>query len=101
LSPTKSVIHAVTNVQFYQQLATVDVITQAEALAAVGRGALPHALQHVVDATTDPKQQFAARMVLAGAATFQRNHPLMGAIGAALGMSAAQMDELFVAAATL
>jgi hypothetical protein len=101
LSPTKSVIHAITNVQFFQQLATIDAITQAEALAAVGRGAIPAALQRVVDASAHPAQQFAANMLLAGAATFQRNHPLTEAIGASLGMSAAQVDELFIAAAAL
>ena len=99
--PTKSVIHAITHVQFFQQLATIDAITQAEALAAVGRGAIPGALQCVVDAIEDPDQRFATNMLLAGAATFQRNHSLTNAIGTALGMSAGQMDELFVAAGAL
>jgi hypothetical protein len=99
LSPTKPVIHAITNVQFFQQLAIIDAITQAESLAAVGRGAIPAALQRVVDAIEDPAQQFAANMLLTGTATFQRNHPLTDAIAASLGMPAAQMDALFVAAA--
>jgi hypothetical protein len=100
-SPTKAVIHAITNVQFFQQLATIDAITHAEALAAVGRGAIPGALQRVVDAIEDPEQRFVASMLLTGAAVFVRNRPLTDAIGASLGMTAAQMDELFIAAAAL
>jgi hypothetical protein len=49
----------------------------------------------------DPAQRFAANMFLTGTATFQRNHPLTDAIGASLGMTVAQMDALFVAAAEL
>jgi hypothetical protein len=67
----------------------------------VGRGAIPAALQRVVCAIEDPAGQFAANMLLAGTATFQRSHPLTDAIGASLGMSAAQVDELFIAAAAL
>jgi hypothetical protein len=52
-------------------------------------------------AAVDPAQQFAANMLLAGTATFRRDHPLTNAIGASLGMTAAQMDELFIAAAAL
>jgi hypothetical protein len=101
LSPTKSVIHAVTNVQFFQQLATIGAITQEEALAAVGRGALPSVLQRTVDAIEDTTQRFAANMYLTGSTAFYRNHPLMDAIGASLGVTAAQMDELFVSAVAL
>jgi len=42
-------------------------ITEVEALAAVGRGALPVTLQGVIDAIEDSAQQFAAKMFLAGA----------------------------------
>jgi hypothetical protein len=65
------------------------------------RGAIPAPLLRVVGAIEDPAQRFVASMYLTGTATFQRNQPLMDAIGASLGMSAAQMDELFVAAAAL
>jgi hypothetical protein len=101
MPPIKSVIHAISNVQFFQQLAIIDAITQADALAAAGRGAIPAALKHVVDAIEDPAQQFAANMLLTGTTTFRRDHPLTDAIGASLDMTAAQMDELFIAAAAL
>jgi hypothetical protein len=101
MPPIKSVIHAISNVQFFQQLATIEAITRAEALAAVGRGAIPAALQRVVDAIADPAEQFAANMLLTGTATFRRDQPLTNAIGASLGMTAAQIDDLFVAAAAL
>jgi hypothetical protein len=101
MPPIQSVIHAISNVQFFQQLAAIEAITQADALAAVGRGVNPPALQRVVDAIADPAQQFAANMLLTGTATFRRDHPLTNAIGASLGMTAAQIDELFIAAAAL
>jgi hypothetical protein len=66
-----------------------------------GRGAIPAALQRVANASAHPAQQFSANMLLASAATFQRNHPLTDAIGASLGMSAGQVGELFIAAAAL
>jgi hypothetical protein len=67
----------------------------------VGRGLIPAALQHVVDAIEDPAQQFAANMLITGTTTFRRNHPLTNAIGTSLGMTAAQVDEIFVADAGL
>jgi len=72
---SSSIIPAITNVQFFQQLANAAAITQAEALAAVGRGAIPPA--------------------------FQRAHPVMDALSAVLRMNAEQMDEVFIMASRL
>ncbi|MCW2242275.1 tail fiber assembly protein [Azospirillum canadense] len=86
--------------QFFQQLATVGIISQAEALAAVKTGAIPAALAGILDALPDD-QKFAAEMLLSGATTFERAHPLSVAIGTARGMTAAEVDAFFRAAAAL
>jgi hypothetical protein len=85
--------------QFFQQAALAGIITQAEALAAVQTGAIPAALQTIVDAIADPQQKFAAQMILSGATTFERNHPLTQSIGSALGWTEDEIDQFFRAAA--
>jgi hypothetical protein len=87
--------------QFFQQAALAGIITQAEALAAVQTGAIPAALQSIVDAIADPQQKFAAQMILSGATTFERNHPLTQSIGLALGWTEDQIDQFFRSAAAL
>lgn len=87
--------------QFFQQAALAGIITQAEALAAVQTGAIPAALQTIVDAIADPQQKFAAQMILSGATTFERYHPLTQSIGAALGWTDDQIDQFFRSAAAL
>lgn len=86
--------------QFFQQLAAQGVITQEDALAAVKIGAIPAALQQVIDGLP-PGQQFGASMIVSGATIFQRHHPLTIAIGAASGWTADQIDAFFRAAAVL
>lgn len=84
--------------QFFQALAIAGIISEADALAAVQTGALPAPIAAIIDAMPD---QFAARMLLSGATTFERRHPLTDALASALGYSPAQTDELFRAAAAL
>lgn len=86
--------------QFFQQLAVQRVITQDEALAAVKTGDIPAALQRVIDGLP-PGQQFEATMIVSGATTFQREHPLTVAIGSACHWTSDQIDALFQAAAEL
>lgn len=86
--------------QFFQQLAVQGVITNDEALAAVKTGTIPAALQGLINALP-ADQQFAATMLVAGATTFDRNHPLTLTIGQAFGWSSDQMDTLWIAAAEL
>ena len=94
-------VASISDRQFFQQLAVMEIITTAEALAAVRTGDIPAVLQGYVDAIDDDGQRFAAEMLLSGATVFERNHPLTEAIGAGQGMSAAQVDEFFAAAAAL
>ena len=86
--------------QFFQALAIVGLISQADALAAVMTGALPPAFEAFV-AALPAGEQFGARMALSGATIFRRDHPLTAAFGAASGKSPAEIDELFRLAASL
>lgn len=99
--PPEPVPRSISDRQFFQQLALVGTITEAEALEAVKVGTIPPALQGFVDGIDNPDQKFAANMLLAGATVFERDHPLTDAIGEAQGMSPDQVDAFFTAAAAL
>jgi hypothetical protein len=88
----------VTDRQLFQALAAEGLVPPAEALAAVRTGELPAAFRTVLDAMPEG-ERFAAEMVLSGATSFERGHPLTAAIGAGLGLSPEGIDELFRAAA--
>jgi hypothetical protein len=87
--------------QFFQQLAIVNTISQDEALAAVATGTIPPPLMAFVDALPTDADKFNAKMLLAGAVIFERNHPLTAAIAMAQGMTSEQVDAFFIAAAQL
>lgn len=95
--PAPSVPQGISDRQFFQQLAVTGIITEAEAVAAVSTGTIPAALQALVD-TLPADARFGAVMLLSGAVTFSRSHPLTEAIGAAHGMTQEQIDELWSAA---
>ncbi len=80
--------------QFFQGLALRGLISQAEALAAVGTGTLPAAFEALIGQLSS-EDQFAARMLLSGATSFQRTNPLVDTLGAMLDMSPAEIDELW------
>lgn len=86
--------------QFFQALANTGTITQPEALAAVMTGTLPARIEAAV-AGLPADQQFAARMLLSGATTFERGHPMVARLGAALGYDDAALDALWREAASL
>jgi len=86
--------------QFYQQLAVLQLITEDDALAAVMTGTIPPALQALVD-VLPTEQQFSAKMLLSGAVEFQRQHPLTLAFGQALGWTSEQLDQLWTDASKL
>lgn len=98
--PPVTIPQVISDRQFYQQLAVVGLITEIEALAAVKTGDIPPALQELVDALP-PEQQFAATMLLAGATTFIRDHPLTIAFGFAFGWMPSQLDDLWIEASKL
>lgn len=86
--------------KFAQQLSVIGLITRDEALAWVKRGEIPEAIQAIVD-TMPADDAFHAEMLLGGATTFERAHPVTAAFGAAAGMSPEDLDDLWRAAAAL
>lgn len=91
---------ALSDRQMAQALAERGLISQAEALAWVSDGTLPAAFEALIGGLP-AEDQFGARMHLTGSTTFLRQHPLVKAFGAAHGMTAADIDELWLFAASL
>jgi hypothetical protein len=87
--------------QFFQELARRGEITRAEALAAVRTGDIPARLQAFIDANLTGDDRFTAEILLSGAAEFRRDHALCNAIGAGLGWTSDQIDDLWRAASRL
>ncbi len=101
VSPTIApAIVPISDRQFFQQLAIQGIISQDEALSAVATGTIPSEMLPLINALP-ADQQFGAKMILMGATTFERNHPLTIAIGQAYGWSDTQIDQFFLAAALL
>lgn len=86
--------------QFAQQLAVLGTITEAEAIVWAARGDLPDAMEAAMSALPS-EQQFGARMLLSSATTYERSHPLAPMLGAILSYDAAELDDLWRAAAIL
>jgi hypothetical protein len=98
LSPSL-VPQTISDRQFYQQLAISGIITETDALAA-NAAVIPPPLMAIVDALP-ADLQFNAKMLLSGAVTFERNHPMTIGIGSAYGWTSEQIDAFFVAASAL
>jgi hypothetical protein len=98
--PASDVPQIISDRQFFQALALQGVITEAEALDAVGPGVIPAWLDALID-TLPEDQRFAARMLLRGATIFERSHPMVAVLGVGMGWSDAQIDALWAAAAQL
>ena len=98
---TPAPLPTISDRQFFQALAMMEMITPQEALAAVRTGEVPATMQTFVDAIEDPQQRFGAQMLLSGATQFERYHPLVAQFGAAFGMDEDQIDDLWRLAASL
>lgn len=86
--------------QFFQALYMQGHITKAEALAAIGTGAIPAAIQALIDQIPE-EQQEPAEFLLTGATTFKASHPIADMIRVLFGWSVEQKDEFWRFAATL
>lgn len=86
--------------QFFHILAVDGLITEAEALAAVKTGDAPAAFEAFI-ASLPEGQRFNARMLLEGATTFRRDHPLTDAFGSMYGMTPEEIDDLWRRASVL
>jgi hypothetical protein len=100
-APAPAVPEEISDRQFFQQLANMQVITKGEALAAVKTGEIPATLQAFIDSFEDAGQKFAAEMTVSGAVTFRRSHPMTNLLAAGMGWTAEQVDALWTAAAAL
>ncbi|WP_099868239.1 hypothetical protein [Pararhizobium haloflavum] len=80
--------------QFFQGLALRGEISEAEALDAVGSGAIPAAMSALIEQLPEA-ERFPARMLVRGATTFLRSHPLADLIGQLYGWNASQIDEFW------
>lgn len=98
-TPPLPVPSSVTDRQFFHELAVRGLITEDEALDAVATGALPAVFKAAVDALP-ADQQFAAKMLLKGATTFERAHPFTEMLRTIMGISSEAVDDLFRSAAT-
>jgi hypothetical protein len=95
--------------QFAQALALSGTITEAEALAWAARGELPAAMEAALAKIPEAGgHRFGARMMLAGATTFERSHPLTAQLGGLLTnpavgspYDAAALDALWTRASAL
>lgn len=99
--PPRPVPFVISDRQFAQGLANRGIIAKAEALAFVQTGTIPAALQAIVDAIADEDERFAAELLISGATSFQRQHPLTDAIGAAYGWNAEAIDAFWRECAAL
>lgn len=86
--------------QFFHVLAKRGMITQQEALSAVKTGDMPQALENLILSLPE-EARFDARILLEGAVTFRRDHPLTLAFGQGFGLTSAQIDELWIEASQL
>lgn len=81
--------------QFYDGLAEAGRISKAEALAAMKTGAIPVALQAILDGMTDDGARYKAEMKLIGATDFMRDDPLVMVVAITQGMSEAEVDQFW------
>ncbi|WP_037069309.1 hypothetical protein [Rhizobium favelukesii] len=87
--------------QFFQVLANRQLISKGEALTAVTAGTLPAALDALVSQILDEDIEWEARMLFAGAQTFNRSNGFVDFFGAMQGMSTVDLDQLWRDASVL
>jgi hypothetical protein len=97
--PPPPVPEEISDRQFFHQLALAGLISKMEAVAAVNTGTLPAQVEAIV-ASLPEDPEFEARMYFA-ARTYNRSHPFVDQMGAAMALTPEQIDDLWRAAAAL
>lgn len=101
-APPPEVPEVISDRQFAQQLTILGTITEAEAIGWAAKGDLPEALEQAIGTLpTAGGVQFAARMLLSSATTYERSHPMTATLGGILGYDSDDLDDLWRAAAAL
>ena len=96
-----NVLADISDRQCFQQLAVLGKVSTDEALAAVTVGALPKVVTDGI-AQLPAEMQFPARMLLCGATSFHRAHPMVPVFFGFVGITApADIDGFWRAAALL
>ena len=93
-------VTSISRKQFFQALAQTEVITEAEAIAALATGTIPAALQAAIDGLPED-MKFAATMAVIGEQSFELQHPITQAIKESIGWTDQQAQDLFNLAGTL
>lgn len=86
--------------QFFQLLAVRGIITEAEALAAVRIGKIPEQIDVLIDQLPEDSR-FSARMLISGASSLSRQHPLTETIRVLFSWDESQTDQFWRDAALL
>lgn len=97
-APLEPVPVEISRRQFFQNLAVREIITRQEALAAIQTGAIPAALQAMVDDMDTEDDKFNAEMLIAGAQVFTRSNPLTEIVRVKIGWTSEQTDDFWRAA---
>lgn len=87
--------------QFFQYLAVLEIISKAEALAAMQGGAIPAPLQAIIDQLPTDDDKFNAEMFVVGAQNFNRSHWLTDKVRQAMQWTMEQRDEFWREAAKI
>lgn len=93
-SPDPELIPDISDRQFFQQLAVEGRVSEAEALAAVATGTIPAAMLALIN-QLPADQRFNAKMLVSGATTFRRAHPVSELIRQLYSWTPAQADKFW------
>lgn len=94
------VIPTITRRQLILGLMQYEIITPAEAMGAAQNGLAPAAVAATFDALAEPART-AAYVTWASMSIAERNNPLVGMLAQSRGMTSAEVDQFFLAAAAL
>lgn len=94
-APPPPVPEEIARWQFFRGLALSKLITTDEALDAVASGVVPPALQALVDGMDDDDAKFDALILLKGALSFRRDHPLVLIFAIRFGWTEEQVDDFW------
>lgn len=95
------VVEEISRRQFCQGLAVAGMITKPEAIAFIQGAAIPAAIESIVDGMTDEEAAFEATMLLLGAGSFYRSHPLVLIFAMAQSMTETEVDDFWRLCAAL
>lgn len=98
---SEHIVDVISRRQFFQQLSILEIITRAEALAAVQGGTIPTPLMVIIDSLPTDDDKFDAQMLVSGAQTFDRTHPLAEVVRQAMQWTVEQKDDFWIEASKL